>query len=89
MLKNSLFHLDCNPIIPACGYQCGKCIQEIQSVLKIKSGILEVSLKKHKGISVIAIRHNPYIIGIKDLQNELGNLPSFYSGFFIPRLVEI
>lgn len=88
MTKNSLFHLDCHPIIPECGYQCPKCIYEIRSILKAKNGISEVSLKQHKEISVIEVEYDPEITSIKDLIKELGNLPSFYSGFFIPGLIE-
>jgi len=55
MMKKSLFHLDCNPIIPDCGYQCIKCVEEIRSVLEAKDGVLEVTLTEHKNISVIAV----------------------------------
>jgi len=47
MLVQNLFHLDCNPVIPECGYQGDKCIQEIRSVLKGMRGVSEVSTGKH------------------------------------------
>jgi copper chaperone CopZ len=89
MTKNAFFHLDCNPIIPECGYQCQKCIKEIRSVLKAKNGIFKVSVRKNKDISGIAVEYDPETISIKDLIKELENLPSFYTGFFVLKLIEL
>jgi hypothetical protein len=89
MIQISFFHLDCNQIIPECGYQCNKCIQEIRSILEAKHGILDVSLRKHKDISVIAVEYDSEIIDIKDLLKEFERLPSFYAGFFMPKLIEV
>jgi len=89
MMKKSLFHLDCNLIIPECGYHCDKCVNEIRSVLESKNGVSEVALMKHNNISVIAVEYDSEIIGIKDLQKELACLPSFYTGFFIPEVIEV
>lgn len=89
MKMNSFFHLDCSSIIPECDYQCQKCIQEIRSVLKAKNGIFKVSVRKNKDISGIAVEYDPESIGIKDLTAELENLPSFYPGFFILKLIEL
>jgi len=87
-MEKSLFHLDCTPVIPDCGYQCLKCVEEIRSILEAKDGISEVTLTEHKNISVIAIEYDSDIIGIKDLQKELERLPSFYTGFFLPEVIE-
>lgn len=89
MMKKSLFHLDCNPIIPGCGYQCIKCVEEIRSVLESKDGVSEVTLMEHKNISIIAVEYESEIIGIKELEMELERLPSFYTGFFIPKAIEV
>jgi copper chaperone CopZ len=89
MTKNAFFYLDCNSIVPVCGYQCQKCIKEIRSVLKSKNGIFKVSVRKNKDMSEIAVQYNPKTIGIKDLIKELEDLPSFYTGFFILKSIEI
>jgi hypothetical protein len=86
---NTFFHLDCNSIIPECGYQCQKCIQEIRYVLKAKTGISKVSVRKNKDMSGIAVEYNPESISTKDLVRELESLPSFYSGFFALKVIEL
>ncbi len=89
MKNKSFFHLDCNPIIPECGFQCDKCVKEISSVLKAKHGIFEVTLTEQKNISVIAVEYDPEIVRIADLLKEMVKLPSFYSDKFIPEVIEV
>jgi copper chaperone CopZ len=89
MKATSFFHLDCNPVIAECGYQCDKCVNEIRYVLKNKNGIFEVTLTEKQNISVIAIEYDSEIVKITDILNELGRLPSFYSDKFIPKVVEV
>jgi hypothetical protein len=43
MLVQSFFHLDCNSLIPECGFHCDQCVEEIQSVLTELDGVSEVS----------------------------------------------
>ncbi len=40
MNNRSAFDLDCNPVIPECGFKCPKCIQEIESTLTSMQGSL-------------------------------------------------
>ena len=89
MKTTSFFHLDCNPIISECGYQCDRCVGEIRSVLKEKSGIFEVALTEQKNISVISVEYDPEVMKITDLLNILARLPSFYSDKFIPKVIEV
>ncbi|OFY77179.1 MAG: hypothetical protein A2V46_13070 [Bacteroidetes bacterium RBG_19FT_COMBO_42_7] len=89
MIINSFFHLDSNSIIPNCGFQCPECIDEIRINLKAKNGIKEVSLSEKECKSLIEIRYDPDIIIIESLLTSFENLPSFYSGFFIPELIEV
>jgi hypothetical protein len=86
---NAFFHMDCNSIIPECSYQCQKCIQEIHSVLKAKNGISKVSVRKNMDMSGIAVEYNPQTIDIEELTKELENLPSYYTGFFVIKLLVI
>ena len=88
MLVQSFFHLDCNPVIPECGFQCDKCVQEIQSVLMGLGGVSEVSRERRGDTDGIVVQYNPEVIGIDDLMNELQALPSFYKGRFVPSLLE-
>ena len=32
MHSRSAFHLDCTPVIPECGFECAKCIQEMETI---------------------------------------------------------
>ncbi len=87
MIIKSFFHLDCNPIIPECAFQCPKCIDEIRVNLKTLNGIKEVSLTEKKGVSLIEVEFDSEIITVEKLLKKLENLPSFYSGFFIPEII--
>jgi len=80
MHVQKFFHLDCNPIIPECGYQCPKCIQEIRDVLGGMGGVLEVSMSKRGEISGIVVRYDSEITGDENLMKTFGELPSFYRG---------
>ena len=89
MIVNSFFHLDCNSIIPDCGFNCPKCIDEIRWNLKGKNGIKEVSLIEKEGISLMEVKYDQEIISVESVLMSFENLPSFYSGFFIPELAEV
>jgi copper chaperone CopZ len=82
------FHLDCSPIIPECGYQCEKCIQEIRTILGGVDGVLEVLTAKHGEISGIVVQYDSEAIGIDDLMNAFRKLPSFYQGRFVPKVLD-
>jgi len=88
MLATNFFHLNCNPVIPECGFQCGKCIQEIFFVIKKMPGVAEVSSGKHGEISGIIVQYDSEAISIDDLLNAFRKLPSFYQGFFVPEVLE-
>jgi hypothetical protein len=88
MLAQNFFHLDCNPVIPECRYQCDKCVQEILSVLKGLHGVSEVSMGKHGEISGIVVQYDSAASSIGDLMNAFGRLPSFYKGRFVPKALD-
>jgi len=89
MTKNSNLHLNCNSIIPDCGFQCSKCIDEIRLNLESKGGIIKVSLTEKEGISWITVEHNPEIMSVETLLKDFKNFPSFYSGYFVSELLEV
>jgi len=88
MLVEVFFDLDCSAVIPECGYQCARCIEEICSVLKGMRGVSEVSSGKRGEISGIVVRHDPEAVSTGDLMAAFRRLPSFYSGFFAPRVLD-
>ena len=49
MITRSAFHLDCNPVIPECGFECPKCIKEIESIFAGREG--RVFLNPQRGIA--------------------------------------
>jgi copper chaperone CopZ len=83
MNTRSFFHLDCTGVIPECGFQCDKCVKEIESVLSKTRGVNK-SCREGDGILV---EHDPDIISAEQLIDIFKRLPSFYKGFFIPKLM--
>jgi hypothetical protein len=83
MNTSSAFHLDCNGVIPECGFKCDRCIQETQAVFARTPG---VSRFYRRGDGVV-VEHDPDVISVGQLMEVFGTLPSFYSGFFVPTLV--
>jgi copper chaperone CopZ len=89
MRVQKFFHLDCSPIIPECGYQCDKCVQEIISVLSGTGGVLEVSTSKSGKISGIVVQYDSEKTAEEKLMNAFGRLPSFYRGRFVPKVLDV
>ncbi|MCH9022382.1 MAG: cation transporter [Planctomycetes bacterium] len=87
MITRTAFDIDCNPIIPECGFACPKCIQEIQTTLASKDGVSEVSMGEGAQEGKIIVEHDPDIATVDQLIEALKILPSFYEGFFIPTMI--
>ena len=83
----STFDLDCNPVIPECGFQCPKCIQEIESTLTSIQGVSKVYIEKEGEEQKLIVEHDPDIITVEQLIDVFKGLPSFYEGFFIPTVI--
>ncbi len=83
MISRTAFHLDCIPVIPACGFNCGKCIEEMQSVF---GGMAGVSKFYREGDGVV-VEHDPNAIAVEQLLDIFRGLPSFYAGRFIPSVM--
>jgi hypothetical protein len=79
MASRSAFHLDCNPVIPACGFKCAKRIDEMESVL---GGTRGVSGFYREGDGVV-VEHDPNVIAAEQLPDIFRGLPSFYPNHFI------
>ncbi len=83
----SAFDLDCNPIIPECGFKCPKCIQEIESTLTNMQGVSKVYIEKEAEEQNLIVEHDPIAVTVEQLIAVFKGLPSFYKGFFIPTFV--
>ena len=85
MNNRSAFHLDCDAVIPQCGYECSKCIQELESTLTAVQGVSRFYLE---GDGVV-VEHNPDTVTAKQLMDVFKALPTFYEGFFVPTMVTL
>ncbi len=84
MTSRLAFHLDCTPVIPECGFNCGKCVAEMKSVF---GGTQGVSKFYREGDGVV-VEHDASIIAVAQLLDIFRGLPSFYRGRFIPTVME-
>jgi copper chaperone CopZ len=83
MITRTAFDIDCNPVIPECGFACSKCIQEIETTLTSKEGVSKVYMEGEK----LIVEHDPVIATVDQLIEAFKMLPSFYEGFFIPTVI--
>jgi copper chaperone CopZ len=87
MNGRSAFDLDCNPIIPECGFQCPKCIQEIESTLTAVEGVAKACIEVAGEEQRLVVEHDRNTVTVGQLISVLKALPSFYEGRFIPTLI--
>ena len=87
MNSRSAFDLDCNPVIPECGFECPKCIQEIESTLTAIHGVSKVYMEGASEDGKLIVEHAPTTVTVEQLIDVFKGLPSFYEGFFIPTLI--
>jgi copper chaperone CopZ len=87
MIIRTAFKLDCNPIIPKCGFACAKCIQEIETTLTRKEGVSKVYIEGEAEKAKLIVEHDAAITNVEQLIEALRKLPSFYDGFFIPTVI--
>ncbi len=85
MNNRSAFHLDCTAVIPQCGYECSKCIQELESTVTAIPGVSSFYLE---GDGVV-VEHDPDAVTARQLIDVFKTLPSFYDGFFIPTVTTL
>jgi hypothetical protein len=83
MNNRSVFNLDCTGVIPECGFDCNKCIKEMESVFSKTKGV-DKFYQEGEGV---VVEHDPSIITAEQLISIFKGLPSFYKGFFIPKLI--
>ncbi len=83
----SAFDLDCNLVIPECGFQCPKCIQEIEATLTEMQGVSKVYIEREVEEQKLIVEHDPNMVTVEQIIDIFKGLPSFYEGFFIPTLI--
>ena len=88
MITRSVFHLDCYSIIPGCQFQCAKCIQEIRSTLGEVDGVEKFYTRDKAENMKFIVDHDPSKVTVEHLVETFEHLPSFYKGFFVPKLLE-
>ena len=88
MLRLSVFDLDCNPIIPECGYKCGTCLQELRSIIEAMRGVAKLYTEGSGKDTRIVVEHDACSVTVDQLMQAFRRLPSFYEGFFLPSLLE-
>jgi len=89
MITRTAFDLDCNPVIPECGYNCSRCIQEIESTLSSKDGVSKVYMEGGAEVGPLIVEHDPTIAIVDQLIEAFKRLPTFYEGFFIPTVITV
>ncbi|UCG59665.1 MAG: heavy-metal-associated domain-containing protein [Phycisphaerales bacterium] len=87
MSSRLAFDLDCNRVMPECGFECPKCIQEIESTLTTIGGVSKVYIEKEGQEQKLIVEHDPGAVTVEQLIHVLKGLPSFYEGFFVPTVI--
>ena len=88
MITRSEFDIDCTPVIPECGFECAKCVQEIESTLGAMEGVSKVYMEGGQEDGRVVVEHDPEVAAVEQLMDAFRRLPSFYKGFFVPALRE-
>ena len=87
MIIRTAIDLDCNPVIPECGFACPKCIQEIETTLTSRDGVSKVYMEGEAEEGKLIVEHDPAIATVDQLIEAFTILPSFYEGFFVPTVI--
>jgi copper chaperone CopZ len=87
MATRTAFDIDCNPVIPECGFACAKCIQEIETTLTGMDGVSKGYMEGGAEEGTLMVEHDPALAPVEQLIQSLKKLPSFYEGFFIPSVI--
>ena len=80
--------MDCAVIIGQCGFECAKCLDEIQCVLDKIEGVKKSYTQGQGENMKLIVEHDPSNVTVEYLIETFGRLPSFYKGFFVSELLE-
>lgn len=84
MTSRSAFHLDCTAILAECECKCGRCIEEMKSVLGRVPGVSRF----YREDSGVVVEHDSSVVPVEQLMDVFRDLPSFYHSHFIPSMPE-
>jgi copper chaperone CopZ len=87
MESRSVFDIDCSPLLEECKFECPKCIEEIQSILTGVPGVSKAYIEAAGEEQRLVVEHDPDRASVEQLFEVLKTLPSFFEGFFIPRML--
>ncbi len=87
MHSRSAFHLDCTAVIPGCGFECAKCIQEMESTFANMQGVGKFYMEGEGEDTKVIVEHEPSMVAVEKLLEIFKGLPSFYEGCFIPTVI--
>ena len=82
MISRSVFQIDCTGVVPECGFECARCVQEIGSSLTGMKGVG----KFHTDGEGVTIEYDSEKVTAEQLKDVLKGLPSFYESHFIPTI---
>ena len=82
MHSRSFFDVDCFAVIPECGFECSKCIEELETSLREMQGVTKVYIEKAGEEQRLVVEHDPNAVTVGELTDTIEGLPSFYEGFF-------
>jgi len=74
-------------VIPECGFECAKCIQEIESTFAKMQGVGKFYMEGEREDTKVIVEHEPSIVAVEKLVEIFKGLPSFYEGSFIPTVI--
>lgn len=82
-----VFDVDCNEIIPECGFQCDRCISELKTTFeKIEDVFSFRTEEEGKGTKII-IDHDRDKVSLDQLMSAFRRLPSYHTAKFEPTLL--
>jgi len=87
MNSRSAFHLDCTDVIPGCGFECAKCIQEMETTFAKMQGVGKLYMEGEGEDTKVIVEHEPSMVAVEKLVDIFKGLPSFYEGCFIPTVI--
>ena len=84
MTSRTVFHLDCTPVIPGCGFTCGRCVGEMEAVF---GGMRGGGAFYREGDAVV-VEHDAAVVTVEQLMEMFRGLPSFYEKHFVPSVMD-
>jgi len=83
MISRSVFQIDCTGVIPECGFECARSVQEIGSSLTRMKGVG----KFYTDGEGVTVEYDAETVTAEQLKDVLKGLPSFYESHFVPTVI--